>query len=320
MTWPTNWIEQAVYYARLRAELAQYQAQTQTVTVHSFTRPTQTMWEDAYAQQVSQTAPIQPGTRLFWMDLKNGVPKRYATVFMPDGITIDPLVRPFVSEDQPRSCFRFLGTRQLFDNGQINSVNSPIRHKEFSLILGLDTLVQKNLIALMIQFRMISPVFISLVGDARGSSEPDAIWGSSFSNAYMTLERAAATTSASGIQTTMGLDGYTPETGLPTAHTIVSTEVFTGYNLVFAPAAPMTNGEYQPFSAGMFYTGLIAAQTAQATPMRFWQAAGGKYDASGLKELYFGTRNQYGIMSDHVYVYGIFATDPGKIEVFDDRL
>jgi hypothetical protein len=318
VTWPTNWIEQAVYYQRLVAELAQLQAQAQTVTVPSFTRPTQAMWEDAYSQQVGQIKPIQPGTRLFWFDLKNGTPKRFATVYAPDGITIDPLVRRFVSDDQPRSCFRLLATRQTFDNSQFNSVNSPIRHKEFSLLLGLDTSIQKNLVALMIRFRMQSPIWISLTGDWRGSAEFDAVWGSPFTAAYMYVERAAAAVANTGLQTSIGFDGYMPET--PASMAVTATETFTGYNLIFTPAAPSVNGEYQPLSAGVMYTGLIAAQTAQATPMRFSLAAGAKYDATGLKELYFGTRDQFGIMTDHADVYGIFADNPGIIEVFDDSL
>lgn len=314
MTWPVNYIEQAVYYNRLLATLAQLNAQTQTVSVSSFREPTQQQWEDAYVRQVEQIVPIQPGTRLFWMDMKNGTPKRYATVYSPDGITIDPLVRPFVDQTQERGCFRFLGKRQLLENSQVNSVNSPIRHKEFGLVLGLNTMIQKNLLALVIQFRMISPPWISLFGDARGSVASDAFWGASANGYYVTLERAAGASASSGFVNT-NTDGYTPQTG--NSPTIVATEQHTGYTLVFAPAGPLVSDEYQPFSSGMMYVGLTAAQTAQATPMHFWQSGGAKVDATGLKELYFGTPNAFGLVSDAVFIYGIFASDPGPIEVFN---
>ncbi len=315
MTWPTNWIEQAQYFARLQTDLTSLQAQSQTVTVHSFGMPTQQQWEDAYAQQVGQVPPIQPGTKLFWYDLKNGVPKRYATVTSSDGLTIDPLVRPFVSRTQSRGCFRFLGSRQLFHDSQINPVNSPIRHKEFSLMFSLGALVQKNLVALVIQYRMFSPVWISVAGDARGVATPDALWAID-QMIWWTTERAAGvTTSANSSGST---DGYVRQTG--SAMTIVATEQQSGYTLVFAPAAAFHSGEYQPFNAGMMYMGLTAAQTALATPMHFWQSAGLKSDASGLKELYFGTADNFGLVTDRAYVYGIFATDPGPFEVFDDSI
>lgn len=318
MSWPVNWIEQAQYYLRLQARLDALKAQSQTVVVYSFRKPTQQMWEDAYVNQVSQVPPILPGVRLFWFDLKNGLPKRYATVTAADGLTIDPVVRPFVGNNQPRSCFRLLGTRQLFEVGQFNPANSPIRHKGFSLMYDLEMLVKKNLVTLIVMFRETSPVWISVMGDWNGVNPlggfPEVTWGNPSAIQWWTLKREAALAAvgATGATTT---DGFVQQTVNSTA--IVSTESYFGYSLLFSPAAAYVTDEHQPFSAGLNFQTLVGALTAQVNPLHLWQSFGLKYDGSGLKELYFGTPAAYPLTADRAYIYGIFAGDPGPLEVFD---
>lgn len=317
MTWPVNWIEQAQYYQELTDQLAQLQAQGSTVTVHSFSEPLQQDWEDAYVAQTGLIPAIVPGTRLIWMDLKNGQPKHYETVWSSDNISIDPLVRPYVARVQSRSCLRFLGTRQMMAASIFNPVNAPMRHRVFSLEYDIGMLVRKGLVMLIVHYRMYSPVMINVFNEL-GSADAGYTWGY-LGGAYSgTLERAAAavTSSAGGPLTT----GYVPLSSYVGSAANVTTEQNFGYSMIFAPAAATLSGVQQPLLGHLSFLGFTGALTAQATPLRLWQAFGAKSfgDANAnLKNLYIGTSANRGEFNEHAYMYGLFASDPGSLQVFD---
>lgn len=324
MTWPTNWIEQAVYYQSLVDRLAQLQVQGSTVIVHSFTEPLQQDWEDAYTAQTGLVPPALPGTRLIWYDLKNGQPKHYETVWASDAVSIDPLVRPYLPKSQPRSCLRFLGTRQMMAASLFNPANSPIRHRAFSLTYDIGMLVRKNLISLIVHYRMYSPVQINLFGEHSAPVDYGTNWGyGDFSFGYY-LERAGATTTST--QTFAGSTGGATPGYMPLASsygnvsTIVTTEQNFGYSMIFAPAAATVGGTQQPLYPDIRFIGFAGALTAQATPLHVWQGMGAKLNEqyqANLKNLYVGTTANRGEFNEHAYLYGIFASDPGPLEVFD---
>ena len=320
MTWPVNYIEKARYYTQMVDELNSLTAQAQTITIHAFTQPTQQEWEDAYFNQIGQLPPIQPGAKLFWYDAKNGIPKRFSTVFSPDGVTIDPLVRRHLPASQPRSCFRFLGIRQGYEDSQFMSVNSPVRHRHFSLMYDLETLVKKNLLALSIHFRDQSPVMIAPFGDTFGSTQPEDAWGNTVATQWWTLQRVTTTTTPATAAT--NFEGFQPIASWAGVTTIASTPVNHGTALVFAPAAPFVSEEHQPFSAGLNYMSLaVAKPLTGAGTLELWQAFGSKYDGSGLKNLSFGSpaTRTASVVIAHAYMYSLFAVDPGPFEVFDDN-
>ncbi len=90
--------------------------------------------------------------------------------------------------------------------------------------------------------------------------------------------------------------------------------------MIFGPAAAVISGTSQPIYNDLTFLGFTAALTAQATPLRLWQGFYAKYfDAyqANLKNLYVGTPANRGEFNEHAYMYGLFASDPGSLQVFD---
>jgi hypothetical protein len=323
MTWPVPYIEQAVYYQRLLDELSTYQANNKPITVHSFSEPTQEQWEAAYIAQGLHQPPIRPGARLYWFDLKNGTTKAYTTVWKNNNVDIDPLVRPLSHEDQARGCLRYLGRRTTYGGSVFSASKSPIRYNAYGIFFDLELLVKKNLLAVIVQYKDQSPVMISFFGEV-AAADIASQWGRTDQAFGYTLERAAAAATSTyrvvggGSQPVSDIY-YTLASWNSGAITPVVTETNYGYALIFAPSAPFVNGEHQAGNNEMNYIGLAAALTAQATPLRLWQSFGSKYDGSGLRELRIGTPTSRGATSANytAHLYGLFASDPGVLEVFD---
>lgn len=312
MTWPVPWIEQAVYYQQLVETLAQYRAQHTPISVHSFSEPTQTQWENAYQAQSGLIPPILPGSRLMWHDLKNGSVKPYTTVYGPNGTDIDSTVRPLINDIDPQGCLRYLGRRRTYGGSLFYGHNTDVRYDAYGIFFDLQYLIDRGLVSLIVQYKSFSPVLISLHGEV-ATADVASQWGRTDQAFGYSLERAAASATSTyrvvGGGSTPVSDIYYVLASYNSGSTApVLTETNYGYAMIFSAATS---------NYGTNYVGLAAALTAQATPLRMWQSYGVKYDGSGVRDLRIGTPTSRGILTETAYLYGIFASDPGRIEVFD---
>jgi hypothetical protein len=326
MTWPVNWIEQAAYYKQLQAKVAQLQAQARPVTVASFREPTQAQWENAYVAQTRQVPPIFPGVRLYWMDVRNGRPKRYTTVWQPDNVLVDPLVRPLLGEDIPRGCLRFLGSRQMQDLSIFQPVLSPLRKPERGIFIDLETIIKKNLLAVIIHYRMLSPILLNL---HEFNNSDTTYWGDTTRAFGITLERGAggATSSVSDYRVPGGaklpqnttyyaVSQFTDTTGAG-SETVNIAEYNHGW-LAIMGLGPDFAADQQAFSTSTNWIGMSGAVSSGSPTHHTWLTYGMKYDGVGARSLVMGrsiTPNPF--FDEHAYLYGLFASDPGPLELFN---
>ena len=326
MTWPVNWIEQAAYYNQLKKQINLLKAQARPVTVHSYREPTQKQWEDAYAAQAGEVPPIAPGVRLFWYDMKNGTVKPYSTVWKTDNATIDPAVRPAVSQTAPRSCFRFLGTRQMQDLSIFQPVLSPLRKTNRGIFVDLETLIKKNLLAVVIHYRMHPPVLLNLYelndtdfsywGDTSRSFGLTRARGLSGATSDVSTIRIPGTAALPQLTTWYAISQFTDTTG-GGVENIVSTEYNHGW-LVIMGLGPDFANDQQAFSTSTNYVGLGGAVQAANPTQQVWLAAGMKHDGVGARGVMFGRALQPSLYyAEHAYLYGIFADDPGPLEIYN---
>jgi hypothetical protein len=322
MTWPVNWIEQASYYRELQSDLAQLQAQRKPIVLHSYREPSQSDWENAYVAQMNKVPPIVPGTRLFWYDMKNGTPKRYTTVWSSDNATIDATVRPFVSETEPRGCMRFLGTRQMESLSIFNPVLSPSRKPHKGIFIDLEMLIKKRLVSIMIHHKMFSPVLINLY---EFNNTDNTFWGNtaksfgvewnrSSGGAVVNVSDFRAPGTAKLPQNTVyyPVSQFTDTTGAG-AET-VGGDVGHGMTIILGLGPDFSN-EQQAFSIStnwMSQVGSLSGATYHT-----WLSYGMKYDGSGIRSLVYGRGTDATTSyNEHAYLYGIFADDPGPVEIF----
>jgi hypothetical protein len=107
--WPLNRAQQQAFIGNIEGRIANIQARRKSITVRSWTLPSQGDWEAAYFQSTGFPAPILPGTRLYWYDLSMGYVKSFTVALdVAGGNASTGTVVPYVDDTYTRPPFRLI--------------------------------------------------------------------------------------------------------------------------------------------------------------------------------------------------------------------
>lgn len=115
MTWPVNYIEQRLYVNKLLKQKERLQKISKPVILHSLFEPSRSAWETAFVTQTGFGLPIEPGTKLIWMDSNTGQAKTFTTVYdLEGGDSSSGDIHEYISTIYNRGAFRLLASTRGF--------------------------------------------------------------------------------------------------------------------------------------------------------------------------------------------------------------
>lgn len=295
--WPVNWIEQGQAYKELNEKYLAYAARSQPVTVFSFTVPTQAMWEDAYVAQTGEIPPILPGSKLRWMDLKNGTIKAYSTVWMngSNRTSIDPTVRPMLDSSQPWGAVRLLGKLGLYEQAESQSTGAyyPVTSDTFIVSVGvpqdITTMIDKGLVMMFMHFR----------------SNQTAVY---VDGSLVTVNYTVSRVSGTPTNTTSG----------PGQFSVGLLNSYHGYSMLFNTTTERIGASLSQLPGGM-----------SAYSLGFNTAGIGTIRQTSVLDVSPPVRTDVRNISviaspagngnaNTAYLYGVFSSDPGYLESFEN--
>lgn len=316
--WHVNYIEQYLWYQRFRTSLDTLQALHKTVYLPLFGTPTQGQWEAAYTRQTGLIAPIIPGARLLWMDMKHGIIKPFTTSYdLNNGQSSSGVVYPMINRDYNQGSLRLIGTWK-----PIGSFTSPHQNiAVFGFPIDVPYLVSKGLVALWIFFRfenVAAPHQIAL--ELRGQSNAWYDFTGKIEYSYSERDATVATAPTNANGTNPNPSSPVPLTGSqPVSPANASIH---GMAMIYNPVPTRFNEADQeaftPVNAQLLAVG-SAASVASGT-LKLMQGFLQKGDTWYLKPqvtLTDGTGSGAAVdPNSRAWAYALFQEDVGDMEVF----
>lgn len=145
MTWPRGQTEQELMLRRLEKQFARLNHVQQSLVIHSYSEPSRQQWEAKYRQIFNGDAPIPPGMRLCWYDMRNGFIRQFTTTFDTENGSRSSGEIYAAVRNQRSSSLRFIGNMTV--DGRV----SPADNNHPNIVIGSNIVTHKRRGLLMLE-------------------------------------------------------------------------------------------------------------------------------------------------------------------------